>query len=114
MTFGIKIRELRKTKQLSLRELAGSVGIDFTYLSKIENDRLPPPAEDTIRKIALVLDSDADELLLLANKVPSDLAEHLVRYPETVELLRSMEGKIYSREEWIELKRLAREKGKPS
>lgn len=111
MSFGRRIRELRKSKEKSLRELAASVGIDFTYLSKVENDRLPPPAEETIRKIALELDANTDELLLLAKKVPSDLAEQLTESPDTVEMLRSMEGKVYTPEEWKELKRIAKEKG---
>jgi transcriptional regulator with XRE-family HTH domain len=36
MTFGERVRELRKAKNLTLRGLAGQVGVDFTYLSKIE------------------------------------------------------------------------------
>lgn len=114
MSLGRRVRELRNAKQWSLRELAGMVDIDFTYLSKIENDRLPPPAEETIHKIAVALGADADELLLLAKKIPSDLADSLTRNPQRVELLRSMEGKVYTRDEWRELMRLAKEKGRPS
>ena len=47
----------------------GQVGSDFTYLSKIENDRLTAtqfPGEETTRKLAKALDADEVELLLLA------------------------------------------------
>ena len=40
MQFGQRIRELRQARNLSQRELAGKVGVTFTYISKIENDPL--------------------------------------------------------------------------
>lgn len=74
MTFGPKIRELRQGANLTLRELAEKTGVDFTYLSKMETGKLPyTPAEDTIRKLADVLNADPLELLSLANKLPPEL-----------------------------------------
>ena len=58
MNFGEKVRELRKAKNLTLRELAAKVKVNFTYLSKIENHKLSFgefPSEDLIRKLAKVL-----------------------------------------------------------
>jgi len=49
-TFGQRLRELRKEARISQRELAERVEVDFTYLSKIENDRVEPPSEAVIRK----------------------------------------------------------------
>lgn len=69
MTFGDKIRELRKRKRLSQRDLAEKVGIDFTYLSKIENNKVPPPSSEVIRKLSRELESDLEGLLTLAPKV---------------------------------------------
>ena len=40
MTFGKKIRELRKAKGMGQRCVSAEVGINFTYLSKIENDKV--------------------------------------------------------------------------
>ena len=63
MTFGERIRQLRKAKNLHQNELAAKVGINFTYLSKIENDKLETgdfPSEDTIKKLeARIESSDA-------------------------------------------------------
>lgn len=74
MNFGERLRELRKEKGLTLRELAEKAGIDFTYLSKIENGRIPyTPAADTIRQLADVLKVDSIELLTLADKLPKEL-----------------------------------------
>lgn len=72
--FGAKIRRLRLKAQLTQRDLAAKVGVDFTYLSKIENGVLPPPAEKIILNLARVLNADKDELNALAGRVPSDIS----------------------------------------
>ncbi len=93
MTFGRRLRELRRQRGLSQRELADLADIDFTYLSKIENDKTAPPSEKVIRKIAASLGANVDELITLAGKVPSDLARFISRDPEAVAYLRKMERK---------------------
>lgn len=58
MTFGKRLRELRKGRNLSQKQLAELVEINFTYLSKIENERLDFaqfPSEDLIRRLAKAL-----------------------------------------------------------
>jgi len=75
--FGAKLRDLRKKSGMTLRELADKVGIDFTYLSKIENGALPPPSEKVIRKLAEVFNYEQDELLALGGIIPADIAEIL-------------------------------------
>ena len=85
MTFGERVRELRKAKNLTLRDVAGKVDINFTYLSKIENDKLDFsdfPSEKLIRKLAKVLDGDVDELLLLAEKVPDEIKKRVIERPD--------------------------------
>jgi len=74
MTFGERLREIRREKGLTLREVAQRAGIDFTYLSKIENGRVPyTPAAETIRQLADALKVDSIELLTLADKLPKEL-----------------------------------------
>lgn len=85
MRFGEKIRELRKAKHLGQRALAEQVGISFTYLSKIENEKLDfgdYPSEELIRKLAEALGHDADELLLLAKKIPEDIRSRVLERPD--------------------------------
>jgi len=43
MTFGKRLRELRKAKGMTQMDLANEVGINFTYLSKLETGVVPPP-----------------------------------------------------------------------
>ena len=57
MAFGEYIREVRerrrrKDRTFSLRQVAGRVGIEPAYLSKIERGQTPPPSERTIRRLA--------------------------------------------------------------
>jgi len=61
---------------MTLRALAEAAGVDFTYVSKIENDRVEYlPGAETIRDLARALEVDAMELLQLANKLPPELAK---------------------------------------
>lgn len=87
-TFGSRIRDLRKAMRFSLRELADATSIDFTYLSKLETGRFPPPSEDVIVRLSQVLGADKDELLSLANKVDSSIHEFIVNNPDAARLLR--------------------------
>lgn len=74
MSFGRRLRELRRQRGLTLRKLADAAGVNFSYLSKIENDRIPyTPAPDTIRRLAGAMGVDPLELLGLANKLPPEL-----------------------------------------
>ena len=111
MTFPGRLRELRRASRMSQRALAGQVGIDFTYLSKIENGRVEPPSEGVLQRIAKELAGRlgkdetelADELITLAGKIPSDLAETLSRNPDVVRLLRSVGTDVRSAADWRRL-----------
>ena len=101
--FGARIRELRKEAGMNQREVASKVGINFTYLSKIESGIISPPREDKIIKLARVLNADKDELITLAGKIPSDLASKL-RTEGVVPFLRSSSAD--------EIKRFLKERGR--
>jgi len=95
-SFGEFLRERRMARAaesgaFSVRQLAGRVGIEPSYLSKIERGEQPPPGEETIRRIATELGEDPDALLALAGKVSSDLLRIIREHPTQVgELLRSI------------------------
>jgi transcriptional regulator with XRE-family HTH domain len=74
VTFGKRLRQVRTERGLTLRQLAEEAGVNFTYLSKIENERVPyTPAAETIRNLARILTVDSMEFLKLANKLPKEL-----------------------------------------
>lgn len=109
MEFGQRLRDLRKQKNLSQRDLAARVGIDFTYLSKIEGGRLDPPSEVIIQRLAQVLEANEDELINLAGKVPKDLKAVLEESPQAVELLRVLSERKLPEEAYRRMLDLARE-----
>lgn len=109
-TFGERLRELRKKRDMIQRELAERVaerlkdrGFDVTYLSKIENDKLAPPSTKTIIELAAVLQVDSDELLALAGKVPPDLGETLKRSEAARMFYRSARDRGLTEEDWKKL-----------
>jgi transcriptional regulator with XRE-family HTH domain len=96
--FGNKIRQLRDAKKavnpkFSLRQFAEAVGISATYLSRIENGDFDPPAPDTIKRMAALLETDADELLALAGKFDPDLQKIIMEKPKMMaDFLRKASG----------------------
>ena len=69
--FGKLIRQARKDQGYSQRELAKLLKLDFTYLSKLENNRADyAPKEEVIRGLARNLDLDEEELIFLAGRIP--------------------------------------------
>ena len=85
MRFGQKIRELRKSQNLTQKELGDLVGVGFAYLSKVENERLDfgdYPSEDLIRRLAAALGSDEAELMLLAKKIPEHIRQRVFERPD--------------------------------
>ena len=94
--FGRYLRDVREGLQktdprYSLRQVAGRVGVEPAYLSKIERGEAAPPSEATIGRLAGDLGEDRDILLALAGKVSSDLQEVIRRRPKLfAELLREL------------------------
>ncbi len=94
--FGEYIRKAREAliagnRAYSLRQVAGRVGIEPAYLSKIERGVFAPPSEDVIVKLAKDLGEDPDVLLAMAGKLSSDLQQIILRRPKLfAELLRQL------------------------
>jgi len=62
LTFGERLRRIRKMRNMSQTDLAKSVGVDPTFISKLElGQRLP--SLPVLLKLSRVLDIPIDELL---------------------------------------------------
>jgi transcriptional regulator with XRE-family HTH domain len=89
-TFGAFVRERREalatnSRDFSLRQVAGRIGVEPAYLSKVERDEVPPPSEDTIRRLAAELGFQPDmihPLLARAGKVSRELQDIILARPE--------------------------------
>lgn len=102
--FGIRLRELRKLNKVTQRQLAEKVGIDFTYISKIESGTMDPPAEDKIIRIAEVLNTDAEELILTAKKVPATFHKLITENSDVPMFLRK--ASQLSPSQWKQIKQI--------
>ena len=94
-TFGQLIRKARRNQEYSQRELAKLIGVNFTYLSKLENDHADyPPSKEVIQSLASSLDLDVAELTQLAGRInPEDakiFQELIKQYQEMPVLLRRL------------------------
>ncbi len=70
--FGEILKGLRTEAGLSQRDLAARLGIDFTYISKLENGKTEyVPSEKLLREIAALFGVDSDWLVFKAGKIPS-------------------------------------------
>lgn len=96
--FGSYLRRRRETLRsedpsFSVRQLAGRIGVEPSYLSKVEREIEPPPSEPKIRALAQELGEDPDALLARAGKVSADLQEAICRRPQLLSrLIRELRG----------------------
>jgi transcriptional regulator with XRE-family HTH domain len=101
-TFGERVRRKRMEKQITLRKFAEMIDVSPTYISQIERDEFDPPPENRIKVMAEILGDNADELLALTKRVPSDLPAIIQEHPlEVAMFLRTAKG--FSREDWQKL-----------
>ena len=71
MSLGEKIRQFRKKKGLSARDLAGRIDISPSMISKIEHDTTNPSL-DILRKIAMELHVSVGDLVTPENEAASE------------------------------------------
>lgn len=75
-TFSNYLKEARQNKGYSQRDLAALVKVDYTYLSRLENDRVEyAPSEEIIKLLAHHLELDAEQLIYQAGRITSEDAK---------------------------------------
>ncbi len=77
MSFGKTLQRIRRAKGKTQREVADKMGMDYSYFSRLENDRFDSqPTRETVEKTAEALecsDEELGELLAAAGRVDRDL-----------------------------------------
>lgn len=99
-SFGSLLREKRRDAAISQRDLAAKAGLDFSYISKLENDRVPPPAADTIVTLCRILGIQAQDLLAASGKLPQHTHEAVGTSPAAQQFLESATQMKLTEEEW--------------
>jgi transcriptional regulator with XRE-family HTH domain len=98
MMFGKYLRKKRirlqeEDAEYSLRRLAGRIGVEPSYLSKVERGETAPPSEAKIVALAEELGEDPDVLLAMAGKVSSDLQGIIMARPKLfAEMIRKLKS----------------------
>lgn len=100
MRFGDRVRVLRVGCGLTQQQVADRAGVSVSYISKVENGKLhfgDYPSEKFIHKLAEQLNADEDELLLLADKVPTSIRKRIRQRPELFRKLAAMDKQTLDR-----------------
>jgi transcriptional regulator with XRE-family HTH domain len=101
-TFGRLLRRARIAADLGQQELADTVGVDISYISKLENDRLRPPAAKTVEQLAATLGVPPAELLAAAGKLPTGMDESLAT-PNAIRFLGEAQEMQLTGQEWQQM-----------
>jgi len=92
MEFGKLLKELRNKKGISIKKLAPELGLNYSYISKLEHSKVYPSPK-VIKKLSHYFNYNSDELMLSAGKMPEDIGKILKNNPkEAVEYLRRKFG----------------------
>jgi transcriptional regulator with XRE-family HTH domain len=102
-TFGQTLKAIRREKGVSQRELADKVGIDFSYVSKVENDRMAPPAADTIQKICEVLKISTELLLSKSGKITGEISDAISSSQSAIKFMNEVTNMRLTDHEWDRL-----------
>jgi len=90
--FGDILRQLRSERGQGIKSLAPELGVNYSYLSKLENHAIMPSPE-LVERVAKYFNYDRDQLLLSAGKVPEEILDILRENPEeALEYLRERFG----------------------
>jgi transcriptional regulator with XRE-family HTH domain len=106
-TFGKTLRRLRMEARVGLRELARLLDTSPGYLSDVEQEKVAPPSEELIVRIAGALGVDKQALLSAASKIDPELSRYVASEPQAADFLRRAKEKSFGSEEWEKLDRLA-------
>jgi len=98
MNFGEKLKQLRTDRNLTQPQLAEAIGIEQSYLSKLENDKSVPSAE-TFQAILKGLQLDAGDLL---DGIDGKSIDQLRQIPEVANHLHaSCASQVHHIKQWL-------------
>ncbi len=90
-TLGNQLRSFRESAELSLREVAGQIGIDTSLLGKIERSERQP-TKDQIKQIAVFF--KLDEKILIKEFLSDQFAYKIIEEEADLDTLKLAEAKV--------------------
>jgi transcriptional regulator with XRE-family HTH domain len=82
-TIGQRIKRERLSRDMTQRDLAEKVRVGVPHISKVEAGR-ESPGDPLLRRLAEVFEVDAEELFLVARRLPDEIAEEFAADPAKV------------------------------
>lgn len=86
-TVAALLRQIRAERGESVRQTAKQVGVDPSYLSRVERGEKPITREFGLR-LARHYELEPDEIGLALGEVPTDVVEILREHPEVISEIR--------------------------
>lgn len=91
-SLGTLLRRLRQEAGVGIKSAGPELGVDYSYLSKIENGVVSPSAE-LLEKLAEYYEADSDSLFRAAGRIPPDVRQILDQhFDEAIAELRRRFG----------------------
>ena len=82
-SLGKLLRSLREKKNFGIKKVAAELGVNYSYLSKIENDH-KIPSQELLLKLCEMYDADSDQIIALLGQIPSDIREIIKEHGKEV------------------------------
>ncbi len=103
ITLAKKVKSLRADRNIGIRELGRLAGVSGMHISNIEKGKSSASPE-LIRKIAIALEADVDELMSLTNQVDPEVVDVInVNHDVVPSFLRL--AKNLTPEQWAKLQK---------
>ncbi len=107
VTFGEYLKHKREEKQISLREVARTLGVSAPFLSDVENNRFGPMTEERLADLAKVLnlnEKEQAEMYDIVGKqkglLAPDLNPYVTERPYVNAALRTARNLEANEEDW--------------
>lgn len=91
MKLSQRLRESRKNKGLTLKDVSRRCKVSVPYLAQLETDKAFRPKLELLYKLAVYYDIPSDVLINEAQKIPEDVYWKIVNNPKLVEVIRDIE-----------------------
>lgn len=125
MTFGSFLQQKRKDLEphITLRKMAELLAISPTYMSQMENNRLPAPGGDLLSKMCELLKLTGSEAQLMYDlaassnkmqKIPEDLPDYINQNKYAKIALRVAKDVDATDDEWVAFIEKLKKRGQPN
>lgn len=92
MKLSQRLKELRKSKGLTLKDVARHCECSFQYLSFLETDRAFRPKLPLLYKLSSFYGFPSDTIITEAGKIPQDVYWLVVNNPELLQVIRNFKA----------------------